>query len=154
MRTVLCSKVITHPNILAAPGGQITKLKGQKKATDLRALSHPQIYNLLLKFSQDYWTALRIVDDFTVEPGATLFVGTQSAKSHAFVFKDGICYGCATAACTDADQYAFIEIEGTCSPCLIQYHFKISVGDESPVTCSIVQRMNTDEDFPHLGWDL
>jgi hypothetical protein len=154
VRTVLCLKAITHPNISAALGGQITKSKGRKKATDLRALSHPQIYNLLLKFSQDHWTALRIVDDFTVEPGATLFVGTQSAKSHTFVFKDGIRYGCATATRTDADQYAFVEIEGTRSPCLIQYHFDISVGDESPITCSIVQRMNTDEDFPRLGWDL
>jgi len=84
--------------------------------------------------------ALRIVDNFTIEPGAILFVGTQSAKSHTFVFKDGIRYGCATAARTDVDQYAFIEIEGTRSPCLIQYHFDISVGDESPITCSIVQR--------------
>ena len=59
-----------------------------------------------------------------------------------------------TAAHTDADQYALVDIDGTRSPCLIQYHFDISVGDESPITCSIVQRMNMEEDFPRLGWDL
>jgi len=107
--------VTTHTNTVAL-GGQITK------------------------FSQDYWTALRIVDDFTIEPRATLFIGTQSTKSHAFVFKDGIHYGCATAARTNADQYAFVDIDGTRLPCLIQYHFNISVGNQSPVTCSVIQR--------------
>jgi len=86
------------------------------------------------------------MDDFTIKSKATLFIGTQSAKLHTFVFKDGICYRCATAAHTDADQYAFVKFKGTCSPCLIQYHFDISVGD--------VQCMHMDKDFPCLGWDL
>ena len=148
-----CAKIITY-QITSALGGQIIKSKGRKKTTNLRTLTHPQIYTLLLKFAQDHWAQLRIIDDFTVELGATLFIGTQSAKSHAFIFKDGIRYGCATAARTDADQYAFVDIDGTRLPCLIQYHFDISVGNESPITCSIIQRMNADEDFPRLGWDL
>ena len=148
-----CAKIITY-QITLALGGQIIKSKGRKKATNLRTLAHPQIYTLLLKFAQDHWAQLRIIDDFTVELGATLFIGTQSAKSHAFIFKDGIRYGCATAARTDADQYAFVDIDGTRLPCLIQYHFDISVGNESPITCSVIQRMNADEDFPRLGWDL
>jgi hypothetical protein len=153
VRTFSFVKIITYP-IVSAPGGQITKLKGRKKTTNLRTLAHPQIYTLLLKFAQDHWSQLRIIDDFTVELGATLFIGAQSAKSHAFIFKDGIRYGCATASCTDADQYAFVDIGGTRLPCLIQYHFDISVGNESPVTCSVIQCMNTDEEFPRLGWDL
>ena len=153
MRAFSFAKIITYP-FVSAPGGQITKSKGRKKTTNLRTLAHPQIYTLLLKFAQDHWAHLQIIDDFTVELGATLFIGTQSAKSHDFVFKDGIRYGCATAARTDADQYAFVDIDGTHLPCLIQYHFNISVGNESPVTCSVIQCMNTDEDFPRLGWDL
>ena len=141
-------------SIASALGGKITNSKGRKKPTNLCTLTHPQIYTLLLKFAQDHWAQLQIIDDFTVALGATLFIGTQSAKSHDFIFKDGICYGCATAARTDADQYAFVDIDGTCLPCLIQYHFDISVGNESPVTCSVIQCMNTDEDFPRLRWDL
>ena len=141
-------------SIASALGGKITKSKGRKKPTNLRTLAHPQIYTLLLKFAQDHWAQLQIIDDFTVALGATLFIGTQSAKSHDFIFKDGIRYGCATAARTDADQYAFVDIDGTRLPCLIQYHFDISVGNESPVTCSVIQCMNTDEDFPRLRWDL
>jgi hypothetical protein len=153
VRTFSFAKIITYP-IVSALGGQITKSKGQKKTTNLRTLAHPQIYTLLLKFAQDYWAQLRIINDFTVKLRATLFIGTQSEKSHAFIFKDGIRYGCATAARTDADQYAFVDIDGTRLPCLIQYHFDISVGNKSPVTCSVIQCMNTDEDFPRLGWDL
>ena len=141
-------------SIASALGGKITNSKGRKKPTNLCTLTHPQIYTLLLKFTQDHWAQLQIIDDFTVALGATLFIGTQSAKSHDFIFKDGIHYGCATAACTDADQYAFVDIDGTCLPCFIQYHFDISVGNESPVTCFVIQCMNTDEDFPCLGWDL
>lgn len=109
---------------------------------------------LLLKFAQNHWPLLRIVDDFTIEHGATIFMGSKSAKSHAFIYKDGIRFGCATAPRTDADQYACADIAGTRLPCRILYHFELSVANEQPLLCSVIQRLLSDEDFPRLGWDL
>lgn len=107
----------------------------------------------MLTFSHTVWPALDIIDDFTIQAGATVFHGAQSSYLYPFIYKDGIRYGCSTASCTDADQFALADITGSQVPCKIIYHFQISVGSEKPLICSIIQWLVSDYDMPQFPWD-
>ena len=104
----------------------------------------------MLAFSRTVWPTLDIIDDFTIQAGATVFHGAQSSP---FIYKDGICYGCSTASRTDADQFALADITGSQVPCKIIYHYQISVGSEKPLVCSIIQQLVSDYDMPQFPWD-
>lgn len=138
-------------------GSTIIMSKGQAQPTNLRLLPHrdnPNIYMLMLKFAHTQWPALDIVDNLTIRAGATVFHGTQSARSFPFIYKDGIHYGCFMATHTDADQYALANISGSQIPCRIINHFQISVGNEKPLGCTIIQQFVSDNNIPQFPWDL
>lgn len=138
-------------------GSTIIMSKGQAQPTNLQLLPHrdnPNVYMLMLKFAHTQWPALDIVDNLTIQAGATVFHGTQSACSFPFIYKDGIHYGCFMATHTDAYQYALANISGSQIPCRIINHFQISVGNEKPLGCTIIQQFVSDNNIPQFPWDL
>lgn len=143
--------------LMMVSGPTIITSKGKAHPINLRLIPHgnnPNIYLLMLAFARKQWPGLDIIDDFTIKAGATVFHGTQSARSFPFIYKDGIRYGCSMATRTDADQYALVDITGSRVPCRIINHFQISVGNEKPLVCSVIQRLVSNNDIPQFPWDL
>lgn len=137
--------------------GVIITPKRKAKGVDLRQLG---LYAHLLAFAQKHWVHLQIVDDFSIRPaGATIFGGSQVAKSVDFVFKDGTWYRCSTAVSARAgistgDHFACVNIHDGRYPCKILYHFKVTVPGALSVYCSVVQHMVSDDSMPLLPLDL
>jgi hypothetical protein len=124
------------------------------KPTNLRALP-AHIYPLLLRFAQQHWSAISVVDDFTVVKGDEIpLVASRCARSLPFIVKDGIRFGCSTAKRTQDDQDACADLECGRVPCKIRYHFELAVGNEAPVICSVIERWFADENIPTMPWDL
>ncbi|KAG1813652.1 uncharacterized protein BJ212DRAFT_1447836 [Suillus subaureus] len=111
-------------------------LTSKTKFTSLRGLQHPQVYQLLVGFSQHKFPDLNVVDDMTVELGTTVLFTSQSA----------------TATQTNADQFAGVLMHDTCVPCKIIYHFEIHLPDQV-FYCSAVQKMVSDNKIPVMLWD-
>ncbi|RDB19230.1 hypothetical protein Hypma_013499 [Hypsizygus marmoreus] len=144
----------THLAEFQSADYRILKPRSAKNLTNLRALPNPAIYGLLLDYARVLWPDLTISDDFSVVQGAVPFLGFGSARSCPFIYKDGNRYGCATAVRTQEDRFACANLNGSCLPCQLVYHFEITVDGRSPAFCSIIRRSVADEHIPALPMDL
>lgn len=136
-----------------ATGVTILKPKSVKKFTDLRKLP-PYVYNLLLNFARQTWPDTRIANDFNCDPTAITFAADHCARKLPFISKGGARYESVADDRTDADQIACVNFEDSRTPCRILYHFELTVGDCTPVICSIVERLQADDRIPAFPWSM
>ncbi|KAI0370386.1 hypothetical protein BV20DRAFT_1035887 [Pilatotrama ljubarskyi] len=124
-----------------------------KKYSDLRKLPHPDVYQLLLTFLQELWPELRIADDFNLESDCLTFSSTRSARVFPVLSVDSTRYGSIMDKRSSADRFGCVDFRSSRVPCKILYHFGLSVGNSS-VTCSVVQRLISDDNIPAFPWSL
>lgn len=113
----------------------------------------PNLYQLLLFYSQARWPELELIDDFSLGPG-TQFSGSMSARSIGYIRKDGIRYGCTSNKKSKVDCFAFLKEANLRVPVEISHLVILQVADKEPHVCAVVRRMLSDGDIPHLPWDL
>ncbi|KAI0826846.1 hypothetical protein BC628DRAFT_1410053 [Trametes gibbosa] len=101
-----------------------------KRLTNLCSLAHPEVYELLLTFVQWVWPDLHLVNEFNIDPHATIFSSTQSARLFPVIAVDSSRYGSITDGRSSADRYACVDFGSSRFPCRILYHFELLVSDD------------------------
>jgi hypothetical protein len=111
-------------------------------------------YYLLLRYLQELWPDLGVVDDASIQDG-TPFYRSKTTHAVAYVRKDGIRYGSTTNKRTDVDSMVFIS-DGPDRrvPAEIIAILSVKLGEKLPHVCALVRRMYRDDDIPSFPWDL
>lgn len=128
-----------------------------KAYTNLR-LCQPdgKLYAALLKYSQQLWPDLRLIDDHSLGDG-TPFVASSVARALPYIRKDGLRYGSKNNRRTQADKYAFVKTQPGSSrtPVEILWLFALQVANQRNYhVCAVVRRMLEDENIPQFPWNL
>ncbi|KAF8119204.1 hypothetical protein EV363DRAFT_1400949 [Boletus edulis] len=108
-------------------GSNVPLYLSSKKFHNLRDLSHPGVYGLLISFLQNHFPELSIRDDMSTDIGGTVLFANQSVRVLPFVIKNGIRFGCSTAMRTSSDHFAGVLFEDGRWPCKVVYHFELGV---------------------------
>lgn len=91
----------------------------------------------------------------TIEAGAQVFSATTSCKLLDVIHKEGIRYGSSIDKRTKCDRHALADIDMRYRvPVKLLYHFQVSLGDQVPFTCSVIQQCASDDKIPAMPWDL
>lgn len=133
------------------------KPKSGKKSSflDIRPLPTEDIYMKILTFAKKQFPDINLVDDFSMDPSATVLSASHCVKPMPFVYKAGIRYGSNFDKRTRNDHFACIETSnGSWFPCNILYHFELYVPGQEPTMCSIVQRLDCSDEIPTLPFSL
>jgi hypothetical protein len=125
-----------------------------RKATNLRALPHGEVYGLLLEFARATWPELDLRHDLDLTPGGLLFMSDRVSRVLSYVTRGGVRFGSLTAKRSQRDQNAFVKLNGSNVPCLLVYHFELTAPGQTPAICSVVQRFIRDDDLPRFPWDF
>jgi hypothetical protein len=125
-----------------------------RKATNLRALPHNEVYGLLLEFSRTTWPELDLRHDMDLTPEGVLFMSDCVAHILSYVTRGGVRFGSLMAKRSQRDQHAFVKLNGHNVPCRLIYHFELTVPGRAPTICSVVQRFIRENDLPRFPWDL
>lgn len=117
-------------------------------------LPNGRSYALMLKYAQDLWPDLNIIDDHSMEDGLP-FYRSQTCRPLTYIRKDGIRYGATSNKRTKVDSLAFIsDGPGHRAPAEILSLVSVKVDEKPPHVCALVHRMQRDEDIPVFPWDL
>jgi hypothetical protein len=113
------------------------------------------LYTLLFNHCRQLWPDLRLRRELSLEEG-TSFIGSKVARRLPYVRKDGLRYGSTSNTRSKADSFAFIEYGGTRVPVQIKDIFAVQIQDSGkPLhVCAVVQRLFSDQELPHMPWDL
>jgi hypothetical protein len=125
-----------------------------RKATNLRALPHSEVYGLLLEFARTTWPEIDLRHDLDSAPDGLLFMSDHVARLLSYVTRGGVRFGSLTAKRSQRDQHAFVKLSGHNVPCNLVYHFELTVPGQAPIICSILQRFIRDDDVPRFPWDF
>jgi len=161
---------IVHTEAREQWGGMMTELAIYRSEASTDSVSLPRrlgkpinlfqchpvgtAYSLLLKYCQELWPDLNIVNDTSLGDGVP-FYRSEVCRALTYIRKDGIRYGSTSNKKTQADCHAFISKDTEHRvPVEISALLCVKVGDKSPHVCAIVRRMSSDENIPRMPWDL
>ncbi|KAK1222332.1 hypothetical protein PQX77_014810 [Marasmius sp. AFHP31] len=115
------------------------------------------VYSLLFEFYSNLWLDLSLQRQFSIsgEDGLS-FIGDQVARSLPFICKDGLRYGCMANRRSTSDTRAFMRENGIRVPIQFERFFVVQVpgSQKPPHICAIICRFHTDDQIPHMPWDL
>ncbi|PPQ79796.1 hypothetical protein CVT26_012594 [Gymnopilus dilepis] len=137
------------------------KLPKRIKKAPINLIQHDpsgNLYRLFLSYCQSLWPDLNLVPQFSPVEGRS-FVPNNVARPVPYIRKDGIRYGCMENKRTKADSVVFISQSEQsdireAAEILAYYVVCIPDTDKSPHVCAVVRRLFSDEQLPHLPWDL
>jgi len=112
-----------------------------------------EVYPLLLQHLQHLWLDSNLIDEHSDEHRIP-FWAKKTTQKVPYIWKMGICYGCASNSRTQADCYAFINNNGLCVPAELHTFLVVEVPNQQSHVCALIRQFSSDGNIPLFPWDL